>query len=148
MSGFKFHETMAGTWRPGGGGGGDPARAFRFSLDAHTADLRQFLRDNRVRLDGTVEAAGLAAHAPTTGEMTLAPLLGRTIAYEFRFAGDDGKPYRFHGRKDLTVFRPIGSITTLPGEILDGAGGLVGTALLRFDLRDLPALLASFRPLV
>ena len=76
--------------------------------------------------------------------MHLDPILGRVIGYDFRFCGDDGRAYAFRGQKDIRLRHLVRSLTTLPGAILDGDGRVVGGALLRFDLWDLPSFVASF----
>lgn len=147
MGGFQFHETMTGTWQRDGAPAGCHLR-FQFTAAVSAADLGRYLRDRRVRIAGTVEAEGLARGAFLEGEMELDPLLGRVIGYRFRFTGDDGRAYAFRGRKEMRLLHPIRSLTTLPGALLDEDGRAVGHAALRFALRDLPAFLASFRPVV
>lgn len=142
MPGFRFHETMFGTLHLDG-----EERPIRFTLDARVPSLLQFLGDRRATIEGHVEAGGIARRAPLVGTMTIDPLLGRLIRYEFGFTGDDGKAYRFAGQKDVTPLHPLRSMTTLPAELTDGAGNKLGSADLMFDLRDLPSFLGSFRPL-
>ena len=71
--------------------------------------------------------------------------VARRIRYEFGFTGDDGRPYRFAGQKDVSPRHPLESMTTLPAEITDETGHRVAAALVRFDPRGLPAFLGSFR---
>jgi hypothetical protein len=143
MTGFEFRETMAGSYIRDGA-----ERPLRFTLRAHTGSLRHYLRDRSVTLEGHVDAEGLANHAVLAGTMILDPILGRRIRYEFGFTGDDGQPYRFVGQKDVRLADLVGSMTTLPGEIVDESGARFATALVRFDRRQLPAFLGSFRPLL
>lgn len=143
--GFQFSETMAGTFALAAEP--DRQRRFSFSVLAHAPSLLAHLRDGKTRMHGTLEADGLADHVPIEGTLTLAPLTRRIIRYEFSFTGDDGRPYRFEGQKDIRLRDLRRSFTILPGAILDGDGRQVGTAETRFDLRaDLFQFLASWRP--
>jgi len=138
-----FSETMRGTWTPVDGSG---RRVLSFSVDADATNALSYLKDGAMDLSGTMRAEGLAKDARTEGRLEVQPLR-RRIAYSLEFKGDDGKLYRFEGRKTLSVFRPLKGATTLPGEITDRHGALVGRALVRFDLRrDLVSFLRTFRP--
>ena len=131
--GFRFDETMAGTYsfndRPA------ERRPFSFTVEARAESILRHLRTSETSLHGTLEAPGLAEHAPIEGTLIMAPLTRRIIRYEFRFTGDDGNPYRFAGQKDIRLTSPVKSFTTLPGSIFDAAGSEVATADTRFDLR-------------
>ncbi len=145
MTGFGFSETMTGTWAPHD----RPAerRPFRFSVVARSGPLGRFRADKVANITGTLDAEGLATRRELTGTMVVAPFLRRVIRYQFAFTGDDGKPYRFAGQKDIRWLDPVRTWTELPGELTDGAGVTVGRADLRFDLRrDSVAFLRSFRP--
>lgn len=144
MSGFQFEETMAGTFTVDGG----EERPIRFTARARVDSLRKFLGDRKADLDGEVFMEGYAVGRPLHGEVTIDPVLGRLIRYEFGFDGDDGKHYRFLGQKDVTLLDPVGSMTTLPAAITDEHGERVASATLRFDTRDLPSFLGSFRPVL
>ena len=143
MSGFRFEETMSGTYTRDG-----DERAFKFTAVARVGQIGKFITDRRATISGHVDASGLASHAPLAGSMVIDPVLGRVIAYEFGFTGDDGRGYRFIGQKDVTPREPLRSMTTLPGEILDEKGARYATAALMFDLRDLGPFLSSFRPVL
>jgi hypothetical protein len=131
--GFRFDETMSGTYayndQP------DQRRPFSFSVEARADSILRHLRTAKTTLSGTLEAPGLAAHAPIEGTLVMAPLTRRIIRYEFAFTGDDGKPYRFEGQKDIRLLKPLSSFTTLPASIYDASGNEVATADTRFDLR-------------
>ena len=49
---------------------------------------------------------GFASARPLDGELTIDPLIGKLIRYEFGFAADDGARYRFVGQKDVTLKDP------------------------------------------
>ena len=138
-----FSETMSGTWTPVDGSG---RRVLSFSVDADATSAFNYLKDGAMQLVGTMRAEGLTDLAPAEGRLEVQPLR-RRIAYNLEFKGDDGNLYRFDGEKHLSVFRPLKSVTTLPGEITDRHGALVGRALVRFDIRrDLLGFLRTFRP--
>jgi hypothetical protein len=144
MSGFEFHEALVGSYeRPGAA-----PRPVALHLHARVEHLIQHLRDHKARVDGSIEAEGLAARAPLLGEMVIDPLRGGVIEYRFTFTGDDGRPYRFAGRKDVVKSAPVASLTTLRGEVHDEGDAIWATAELHFALRTLPEFLASFRPVV
>src|SRR5262249_9734686 len=126
--------------------GGDERRAFKFSARAFSTSARQFARDGLLRLEGRVAAEGLAADRPLAGTLDISWRRRRELAYDFTFAGDDGREDRFAGKKEVRLLRFLETMTTLPGKIFDAAGTEVGSALARFDLRhDLLGLVGSFK---
>jgi hypothetical protein len=140
LPGFHFRETMSGSFTRDG-----VEKPMHFSVTARAGSLWAHLRDRKARLDGEVTMEGFASARPLEGEITIDPLLGRLIRYEFSFAADDGKRYRFVGQKDVTLRDPVGSMTTLPAQILALDGKLVATAQLTFDKKDLPRFLGTWR---
>jgi len=139
---LSFNETMSGTYEPIDAPG--QRRPFKFKLDIHAPSFLRHLRDGKAELVGTVEAPALAANAHLTGEITIRPIGGRFIRYHFEFLGDDGKRYTFAGQKDIEWLSLVRTWTTLPGEIREG-DRVVATCDTRFDLKDGPAFLRSFR---
>lgn len=119
-------------------------RPLSFSLEARADSWLRHLRDRKARVHGTIVAEGLATHASLDGELVIDPLIRRVIRYEFDFRGDDGKPYRFAGQKDVSLMDLSNSMTTLPAQIFDGAQP-IASALVKFDKKDLPSFLASWR---
>ncbi len=144
MAGFGFRETMRGTWaRTDGERGGG---RFEFTVTARAGSLLDFRKSRLATIEGTVDADGLARARPLTGTMELRPWLRRIIRYQFEFRGDDGLPYSFAGQKDIRWLDPLRTWTELPGQLSDGGGMVIGTALTRFDLRgDSVAFVRSFR---
>ena len=143
--GFKFDETMSGwyalTDAP------EERNPLSFTVRAQADSLLRYLQDQRMRLEGTLEARGLADHVPIEGTMILAPLTRGIIRYEFGFTGNDGHPYRFAGQKNVSLRSLVRTLVELPAEILDAGGSVVANSLTRFDLRsDLLQFLASWRP--
>jgi hypothetical protein len=145
LDGFRFRETMAGTWTRVGDGS-PVERAISFTVTARAQSWLKHLRDHQTTLEGSLQMDGFASGRPIAGTLYINPLLERVIRYEFGFTGDDGKPYRFRGQKDVSLTDLVGSMTTLPATIADGDGKLVANALLKFDTNGLPGFLASFRP--
>jgi nucleoside-diphosphate-sugar epimerase len=139
-TGLRFAETMAGRWE----GGGEARRSFEFTVEATASSLRQLGRDGRLALRGTLHAAGLADTVPCEGTLEISWLRERTLVYDLAFEGDDGRRYRFQGRKDVRLVRLLETMTTLPGRIVDETGGPVGEAVAHFDARrDLLSLVRS-----
>ena len=144
---FGFTEVMRGTWTPADGRG---RQVMHFHVEADALSARAWLRRGVLRMVGTLTAEGLASAAPARGEMEI-QLSRRRIGYDLDFVGDDGNAYRFAGEKQLSLSSLLRSFTTLPGEITalgkpHRAGEVVGTALLRFDLKgDLQPFLLSWR---
>jgi hypothetical protein len=143
MAGFHFKETMAGTWRREGAAGGGK---MHFTITVTAPSLRQHARDSMAELQGRVHVEGFAQDAAILGVVTISPLRGKLIRYEFDFTGDDGKAYHFRGQKDVSLLDLVRTMTFLPGEIVDETRKVVGRAELEFDKRALPKFLASFRP--
>lgn len=143
--GFKFDETMSGWYALASAP--EERRSLSFTVRAKAESLLRHLRDQRMQLQGTLQADGFADHVPIEGTMILAPLGRRLIRYEFGFTGNDGHPYRFVGQKDISPRSLVRTLTELPAEILDTGGDVVASSLTRFDLRsDLVQFLASWRP--
>ncbi|MFT3775359.1 MAG: hypothetical protein QM820_59190 [Minicystis sp.] len=143
MSGFEFHETMAGSFRLRGEARDRP---MSFTVRARSPRWLAFLRRPEVEIEGEIDAEGFADHRHMRGTMGLDAIRTRTLPYAFRFVANDGAPYSFVGKKDLHLARMVESMTVLPGAILDASGASVAEALLRFDLRsDLARFLWSFK---
>lgn len=140
--GMRFGEAMAGTWRRPGEAREMP---IRFDVEASTPTPLEPLGTVTGSLAGTISVGELAARAPATGSIEVSPVQHRRIRYTLDFTADDGRRYRLDGWKSIDWLRVLSSWTTLPTSITDDAGDLVGTATLRFDLRDTPRLAASAR---
>lgn len=139
---LSFNETMSGTYEPID----DPGtrHPFKFTIDVHARSFLRHLRDGKANIDGEVVAPPLAEHARLWGEITIRPIGGRFIRYQFEFTGDDGKRYTFAGQKDIEWLDLVRTWTTLPGEIRDG-DRVVATCDTRFDLKgDGLAFVRSF----
>jgi hypothetical protein len=142
--GFSFEETMSGSYHLLSSQLEE--RAISFKLSARVTGIRQFLRDKLARVEGEVTIEGFAEQRPLEGTLALKLLDERRLTYDFTFRANDGKSYRFHGQKDVTLIAPVDTMTTLPASIYDPAGGEIARAVLRFDTRGtLLTFLRSWR---
>ena len=96
-------------------------------------------------MTGSVDIDGLVEAAPMTGTLEVDLLGCQRIGYDVAWCGTDGVRGRFYGWKSLQLLSPLRSWTELTGKVVQD-GELIGEAILRFDLRDLPAFLKTFRP--
>lgn len=140
---LQFHETMQGRWSPIDAPLDE--RAITFSLAVQSRAIHRFLRKREAEITGTVDAEGLATGAALRGTLGLDVLRTGTLPYDFRFLGNDGRRYRFMGQKTVLVTRLTDTMTTLPAAILDAEGREIGTSEVRFDLKDLPSFLWSWK---
>jgi hypothetical protein len=141
--GFAFAETMRGNYYLLA----DPTdeRAMSFTLRAKAADFATFAHDPVAHIEGRVVLEGFADDVPLQGSLAFR-VNQKRLTYDFAFAGNDAKPYRFRGQKDFTPLAIIESFTTLSASLYDEGRREIGRATLRFDLRsDLRKLLRSFR---
>lgn len=144
IGGFEFRETMAGSYHLVGT---ERERPIAFTIRARTASLPRFLREPAAEIEGEIDAQGFADHRLLRGTLGMDLLRKKTLAYLFRFAGNDGTPYVFDGTKHVELGALVESMTVLPGTIQDELGHVIARAVLRFDLRsDLVRFLRSFRP--
>jgi len=141
-AGLKFTEAMEGTWRPTGGA----ERPMRFEAAIETHTPIRPLGTVAGRLSGRMWVDGVARGSLATGTIEVSPVAGRRIRYALDFSADDGTPLRFDGWKSIDWLRPVATWTTLPGTLYGADGAVVGTAVLRFPLRDTPALLGGAAP--
>ncbi len=144
LPGFSFDETMAG---PITLQGSQHPQHMEFRLHAEVPSLGEFLNDGRTEITGTVSIAGFADSAALSGSLWILPLK-RQIRYEFGFSSNDGAPCRFAGQKDVSPLDPVTTMTVLPAYLFDAHGQEIGQAEVRFELGDLPAFIASWRPVL
>jgi hypothetical protein len=143
--GFEFRETMSGSYHlldaP------ERERAISFTIRAAVHGLLRFLRDRKAEIVGEVDVEGFADHRPMRGSLTIDPVLGKELVYDFTFPANNDRPMRFYGKKSVEFLRPLATMTTLPGQLLGPGGEVVGEARLRFDARsDVGKWLRSFKP--
>jgi hypothetical protein len=143
--GFEFSETMTGTFthnaRPG------EQRGARFQLRAIADDAMQYLRDNKVRVEGTIELGGFADESSVAGHIEIGVPLRPFIRYELSFVANDGLPYRLVGQKDVRLTDLTATMSTLPAEVKDASGQTIARVQVAFDVKaDLLKFLASWKP--
>ncbi len=146
--GFAFTETMSGRVKLVDDAIMSPdedGRPFIFTVTARAARVERFLRDWEARIDGILSWEGMADGARVKGVLHMPLLTRRQLHYDFSFTGEDGRVYRFVGRKDVDLRHPIDTMTTLPGRVLDSDEREVARGEARFDLRkDLLPMVTSF----
>lgn len=135
---LTFDEMMRGTMLDPQG----TAHLLEFTVAVEAHDTRRFLLRGEAALGGTVTVAPWATDAVLDGAFRLSP---RGMDYAFTFEDSEGQTCRFVGRKDLDWTRPFATATTLHSTLHRGEE-LLCSGLVHFDLNDLPALAASFRP--
>ena len=144
LPGFQFQESMSGTYTLTGAA--DAPRRISFTSRVTAPDALRHLRDGMADLSGTLDMEGFADDVPLAGTIEISPLRKRLIRYEFSFVGNDGRPYRFAGQKDIRLLDLVGSFTNLPASLYDQAGKEIGQVRVKFDLSsDLLPMLVSFR---
>jgi hypothetical protein len=142
--GFRFKETMRGSYYLLA----DPTseRPMTFTLTVRASGIVSFARDPVARIEGDVSLAGFADAASLDGTLAFRLRDQHRLVYDFRFEGNDGRPYRFRAQKNLSALAPVESVTTLSGSLYDEPSREIGRATVRFELRGgLERLLRSFR---
>lgn len=141
--GFAFDETMTGTISLHAPGLPEGERRMQVQLQVQAETLGAYLRGGRTELHGRAEIAGVTSDAPLHGSLWIWPHL-RVIRYEFT-CDLDGYSLSFAGQKDVRLLNFRHTMSTLPGELFDAEGELVGQGQLAFDWADLRPFLASMR---
>jgi len=136
-----FTETMAGTFVATDG----RQAPMIFEVDAQAPGPTAFLTGGPIVLTGTVTIGGLARTAALTGTLVvqLLRLSKRELVYDFEFNDDEGRPCRYEARKNVSLLRPLATMTTLEG-LVYRENESIGSATVHFDLRDIPGFLSSF----
>jgi hypothetical protein len=143
MIGFAVQEVMEGTIRRQGE---IVDRPFRIDFRVRFPSLLGVFRAVVGVATGVVRIDGLGGQLPAGGTLELSPFWKRRVRYTFELRDEEGLRYAFDGWKTITWRRFGTSWTTLPGTLLDEAGTVWGTGVLRFVFRrHLLGLLASFR---
>jgi len=140
--GFKQSETMRGYLRfldaP------EKEREVRFDCTYEVVDWSACLSTGETSLSGTFTCEDFVAEAPMAGKLFIDPLRRRKLIYDFTIDGPDSRPLRFYGEKRIDFLHLLSSMTTLYARLMDG-DKVIATGVIRFELRDLPAFLASVR---
>lgn len=151
LSGFEFSESVSGTHRFVERRRDRGEMPFSFSMRAFTDELKVLLDPAsreffRLTIEGTVSMEGLAVDAPFSGTLEASIVRKRQLIYDFNFKASGGVLHRFWGHKDLSIFQPFKSVTTLYGEVaIAKTGKVISTSVSYLDARDLPGMLGSLR---
>lgn len=140
MIGFSFAEQMVGCCRTSDG----CERPFAFRVRCIARAFPTFVRTKVVSLEGTVDLDGVGAGMPMRGTLLIDPFVEHRLRYGFRFTDGAERPWTFEGEKKLSGWHLLDTLTTLEGRLACGDAPFA-TAVLRFDPRELPEFLASFR---
>lgn len=103
-------------------------------------NIRRLFMDQDAHLEGRVTLDGIAERAALHGTLEIHKTR-RKLVYEFGFDGDDQKPYRFRGEKNLGVFSFLQDLTSLEGTFVGSRGEEIARATLRTDPREAFSLL-------
>ncbi len=137
----SFFETMQGHVTDRWG----KSHAIDFCVKAEANRTRQFLRTGKTRLTGTITAAPWADETPVSGSLTLDPVVGRQLTYDMSFTDEDDQVWTFFGQKTIRLRSLVDSMTRMPVR-LERDGDIVARGEMRFDLNELGAFGASWRP--
>ena len=119
-------------------------------------DLAHFfnISDHSAKLTGKIIFAPLGGEIPIQDGVfnlfSINPATGhRQMVYSFRFVGGDGKPYYFHGVKEIhddPGFDMVRDMTTLYVKVYDGRDELsrvYGAGIMKFKLSDTVSFIGS-----
>lgn len=141
--GFAFDETMTGAISLHAAGLPEGERRMQVQLRVQAESLGAYLREGRAEIVGTALIDGLVTDAPLRGSLWIWPHR-RIIRYEFSCDLGEHR-LSFAGQKDVRLLDFRHTMSTLPGELFDAQGELVGQGSLAFDFHDLPSFLGSMR---
>ncbi|MCA9672451.1 MAG: GMC family oxidoreductase N-terminal domain-containing protein, partial [Myxococcales bacterium] len=135
-----FAETMAGELLVCRGARAGERVSAEFRVHATRTDGTRFA------LAGVIDIPSVARQRACEGTLTIRPLARRrTLAYELRFADEDGARLWLRGVKRVGLSAPLRGMTELDTEVCDEEGRIVAAGQLRFDLRDLWRWLMTWR---
>jgi hypothetical protein len=137
---LHFDETMVGTVTTPAG-----ERRFRFTGKAGAGSPFALLGWGKLELEGTASLEGAVDDAPLLpgSNLEIGLPLHRYLRYQVHFRDGDGNLYRFFGQKTVFLLALPRTMTTLEGTLFKN-GAELGSATLRFDLKELPRFLLSF----
>lgn len=136
-----FGETMRGTFQRAGA----EARPLSFTLRARSGSMGNLVRTRRFAVEGALTGEGFGTYCPLEGTVSLDVLVTGELPYDFAFTADDGRRYRFVGKKTVKPWALLQTMTRLPATIFDDTGAAVAEAEVFFETRDLGAFLRSWR---
>lgn len=145
--GLSFRLALAGSWatldRPG------EERPLTLTLQVEARDVVKLAIDPIADAQGELDAEGLADHRAVRGTIRSTPLAG-ALAYELRFAGNDGEELRLRATSDADPLHPLRSLATAVGSIFAGEREIARVVLrvgkASAPLHALVSLLRTVRP--
>ena len=132
---LTFVETMSGTLND------EQGLAHPVSFRVQAASLG----GGRFELTGVVGAPPWAMEAEARGTLVMA-LVKPSITYCLRFATPAGETLTLDAQKRLKVFSLVQTMTLMPATLRDATGRVLARGEMTFELRTLPAFLASWLP--
>ena len=129
-----FVETMSGTVTDDAGA----AWPVSFEVSARAEGQGWY------RLEGVARAERWAPEARASGSLHLS---SRALRYRVEFDAPSGRLV-LEGHKTPSLLAPVASMTRLPVTLTDGAGRVLASGELAFNLRHLPGFLATWLPFV
>lgn len=141
---IRFEETMSGLFQVDDVGVIDVSFTVRAIGGASIEEaLRE--RGGTWRLEGTLDADGIASGSACEGTLVMSPMKRRaTLVYDLYFEDADGVEHTLHGEKHTGLLGLLRGMTTLYTE-LRREGAKIGTGVMTFDLADIPSWLKSWR---
>lgn len=141
--GIKQSETLTGAFRfveeP------DKERSASFDAQFAVVDWAAMAKAGTTKLTGKFTCEGFVNDAPFEGTLDIDPLRRRKLIYDFTFKDAAGAEIHFEGEKRIDFLNIPKTMTTLYCR-LSRKEKVIATGVMHFDIRDLPAFLASIRP--
>ncbi len=154
-TGFSFSETMQGDFIFLDSDRIDEGKKdISFSISAKSPSVARFFApvgsdplSRMIEIEGTITAQDLATSATIENGTLRADITGeKKLRYHFLFVGDDGRRYRFVGVKNLSVFSPWKSATTLDIKIYPtDSADPIASGVMYFDAAQLLPFLRSWK---
>lgn len=152
--GFKMDEVMRGTHSFEPGYGPEGVYPMEFKVTWGPKHISRWLnplsnRFMRQGMEGDITVGELCQEAPCIGNLKLDYFGDHMIEYNLQFSAD-GKSYLYVGEKmNVKLWEPARLLETHAscyGRLFDMDGGdLVSCSITKFNWRELPEFLASFR---
>jgi len=144
VGGLEFSEVMSGTMQLVEGESVEVEFEVRATQDADEDGIDAEIS---FTLEGMLRFPGVAAASPCHGTLLMKPLERHaTLGYTLAFQSDDGRSLTLRGSKDVGILSMLRGMTTLHTTVRDGED-IIAKGILKFDLRDLPQWLGTFKRL-
>lgn len=139
--GLRYNTGLSGYWVDSASGEKAPVT---LRMQVEFPSVTRFARELDGNIDGRLSIEGLAKDAIISGTVRIRLLSETGMIWEMGFEDASGAPYRLKLVNRLSVKEPLGSVTAIYGDLVDGSAEPVGHIHLNFDLRGqfLPSLLS------